>query len=127
MCNGARIGTYDGICYNGSNLSYVNHGPSHRGHGGVLRSDGSYYVEENTSRSHYSQSYMSPTKSGAVCDLEWYRHAMQHLCRTAAATAVNQANSFKSVSLLFTITVLYIVYWTPRWLHYAGLYVPVKI
>ena len=36
-------------------------------------------------------------------------------------------NTYKSVSLLFTITAVYIVCWMPLWLHYAGLSVPVEI
>ena len=44
-----------------------------------------------------------------------------------ATTTANQTNTYKSVSLLFTITAVYIVCWMPLWLHYAGLSVPVEI
>ena len=37
---------------------------------------------------------------------------------------VTQINIYKSVSLLFTITAVYILCWMPVWLHYAGLSVP---
>ena len=42
-------------------------------------------------------------------------------------TTATQINIYKSVSLLFTITAVYIVCWMPLWLHYAGLSVPVEI
>ena len=42
-------------------------------------------------------------------------------------TTATQTNTYKSVSLLFTITAVYIVCWMPLWLHYAGLSVPVEI
>ena len=44
-----------------------------------------------------------------------------------ATTTANDTNTYKSVSLLFTITAVYIVCWMPLWLHYAGLSVPVEI
>ena len=44
-----------------------------------------------------------------------------------ATTTTNQTNTYKSVTLLFTITAVYIVCWMPLWLHYAGLSVPVEI
>ena len=43
------------------------------------------------------------------------------------APTITQTNTYKSVSLLFTITAVYIVCWMQLWLHYAGLSVPVEI
>ena len=42
-------------------------------------------------------------------------------------TTATQINLYKSVSLLFTITAVYILCWMPVWLHYAGLSVPGEI
>ena len=40
------------------------------------------------------------------------------------STTVKQAKTYKGVSVLFIITVVYIACWTPRWLHDLGLQVP---
>ncbi|KAK2178109.1 hypothetical protein NP493_562g03034 [Ridgeia piscesae] len=42
-------------------------------------------------------------------------------------TTATQINIYKSVSLLFTITAVYILCWMPVWLRFAGLSVPREI
>ena len=42
-------------------------------------------------------------------------------------TTANQANSYKDLLLLFTITIVFLACWMPVWLSFAGLYVSVEL
>ena len=42
-------------------------------------------------------------------------------------SSIKQANTYKGLSLLFIITIVFILCWMPRWLSGAGLYIPMYV